>query len=81
MLIDFCKLPDQSRNLSVGDFGPAGVPQGHFFYEMLCEIVILIFDMKIDSNLISFFIFDLRFPFILILICDVKRGLNANFNY
>ena len=46
----------------------------------VCEIVILIY-VKIDSNLISFFIFDLRFPLILILICDVKWALNGNFNY
>ena len=48
------------------------------FYEMRCEIAILIFEVKIDSILILVFIFVLRFPLILILICDVKRGLNAN---
>ena len=53
------------------------------FFEMRCEIVILIFDMKIDSililqiesNLILVLIFDLRLPSKLILFCDnTKRG-------
>ena len=60
------------------DLRQYGVPPGHFFYEMRCEILILILDEKIDSILISFLIFHLRFFSILILICDVKRGLNAN---
>ena len=70
--------PDRiDRMLCMGYLRPPGL----FFYEMRCEILILIFDVKIDSILISFLIFHLRFLLILIFICDVKRGLNANFNY
>ena len=58
-----------------------GVAQVHFFYEMLFKNGILLFDVKIDSILVSILIFDLIFQLIMIFICDVKRGLNANLNY
>ena len=39
-----------------------------------------LFENRFNSDFVS--IFDLKFPLILILICDVKRGLNAsNVNY
>ena len=39
-----------------------------------------LFENRFNSDFVS--IFHLRFPFIFILICDVKRGFNAsNVNY
>ena len=54
---------------------------GTLFSKMLFKNALLLFDVKIDSILVSILIFDLIFQLIIIFICDVKRGLNANLNY